>query len=73
MRDRVYFSFATLTATGYGDFTTATSLGHAFAVVETLVGRLYLVAVVAILLGNLGGRSWRARGLAGRYRASLVT
>ena len=54
--DRVYFSFSTLTTTGYGDFTAATSLGHALAVVETLVGQLYLVTVIAILVGNLARR-----------------
>ena len=56
MGDRVYFSFATLTTTGYGDFTAATSLGHALAVVEALVGQFYLVTVVAILVGNLARR-----------------
>ena len=54
--DRVYFSFATLTTTGYGDFTAATSLGHALAVVEMLLGQLYLVTVIGILVGNLARR-----------------
>jgi hypothetical protein len=56
MGDRVYFSLATLTTTGYGDFTAATSLGHALAVVEMLVGQLYLVTVIGILVGNLARR-----------------
>lgn len=53
MGDRVYFSLATLTTTGYGDFTPATSVGHALAVVEMLLGQLYLVTVIGILVGNL--------------------
>jgi hypothetical protein len=51
--DRVYFSFTTLTTTGYGDFTPATRIGHALAVLEMLIGQLYLVTVIAMLVGNL--------------------
>jgi hypothetical protein len=51
--DRVYFSFTVLTTTGFGDFTAATSVGHALAVVEMLLGQLYLVTVIGILVGNL--------------------
>ena len=53
---RVYFSFATLTTTGYGDLTPATRTGHALAVLEMLVGQLYLVTVIAMLVGNLRRR-----------------
>ena len=56
MGDRVYFSFATLTTTGYGDFTAATSLGHAPRSSRRSLGQLYLVTVVAILVGNLARR-----------------
>ncbi len=54
--DRVYFSFTTLTTTGFGDYTPATSVGHALAVVEMLIGQLYLVTVVGVLVANLVGR-----------------
>jgi hypothetical protein len=54
--DRVYFSFTVLTTTGFGDFTAATSLGHALAVVEMLTGQLYLVTVIGVLVGGLVGR-----------------
>jgi hypothetical protein len=54
--DRVYFSLATLTTTGYGDFTAATSLGHALAVVEMLLGQIYLVTVIGILVGSIARR-----------------
>lgn len=53
---RVYFSFATLTTTGYGDYTAATSVGRALAVVEMLMGQLYLVTVIGVLVGGLAGR-----------------
>ncbi len=54
--DFTYFSFVTLTTTGYGDLTAASGLGRAMAVLEALVGQLYLVTVVALLVGNLSPR-----------------
>lgn len=54
--DHVYFSFTVLTTTGFGDFTAATSLGRALAVIEMLTGQIYLVTVIGILVGNLVGR-----------------
>jgi len=52
--DYVYFSIVTLTTVGYGDFTAAGNLGRMLAVSEALFGQLYLVSVVAMLVGNLG-------------------
>jgi hypothetical protein len=52
--DFVYFSFITLSTVGYGDLTARGDLGRMLAVSETLLGQLYLVAVVATLVGNLG-------------------
>jgi hypothetical protein len=51
--DHVYFSFTTLTTTGYGDFAPATRAGRSLAVVEMLLGQLYLVTVVGVLVANL--------------------
>ena len=53
----LYFSFVTLTTVGYGDLTAAGGLGQAVAVVEALLGQLYLVTVVALLVSNLGRRA----------------
>jgi hypothetical protein len=50
--DRVYFSFTTLTTTGYGDYTAATSVGHAVAVLEMLTGQIYLITVIGVLIGH---------------------
>ena len=52
--DLIYFSFSTMTTTGYGDLTAATSLGRALAVTEALVGQIYLVTVVALIVSNIG-------------------
>ena len=54
--DRLYFSFTVLTTTGFGDFSAATSVGHAVAVIEMLTGQLYLVTAIGLLIGNLAGR-----------------
>lgn len=50
----IYFSYVTMTTVGYGDFTAATDIGRIIAVSEALLGQLYLVSVVALLVGNLG-------------------
>jgi len=57
LSEQVYFSFTTLTTTGYGDLTPATSGGHALAVLEMLIGQIYLVTVIGLLVGNLNRRS----------------
>lgn len=45
-----YFSFSTLTTLGYGDFTAAASGGQAVAVVEAMVGQIFLATLVARLV-----------------------
>jgi Ion channel len=54
--DFLYFSFATLTTTGYGDLVPGNDLARSFAILEALTGQIYLVTVVAILVGNLARR-----------------
>ena len=41
---------------GYGDYTVAGDLGRTLAVLEGLLGQLYLVTVVALLVGRLRSR-----------------
>ena len=51
--DFLYFSLATLTTTGYGDFTAGTEVGRAMAVTEALIGQMYLVTVLAVIVSNV--------------------
>ena len=45
-----YFSFTTLTTLGYGDFTAASNAGRAVAVIEAMVGQIFLATLVARLV-----------------------
>jgi len=51
---RLYFSYVTLATLGYGDYTAAGNLGRSLAVLEALMGQLYLVTVVAVVVTRLG-------------------
>jgi hypothetical protein len=53
---RVYFSFTVLTTTGFGDLTPGNAPGRALAVLEMLIGQLYLVTVIGVLVGNFRRR-----------------
>jgi hypothetical protein len=60
----LFFSFTTLTTTGYGDLVPAGNPGQTFAVAEMLIGQLFLVTAVGKVVS-----SWRPgqgrRGLRG--------
>ena len=45
-----YFSFTTLTTLGYGDVTPLASLARSMAMLEALVGQIYLVTLIARLV-----------------------
>jgi voltage-gated potassium channel Kch len=46
-----YFSFVTLTTLGYGDITPASDLARLLAMMEAMLGQLFLVIIVARLVG----------------------
>jgi hypothetical protein len=50
---RQYFSFVTLTTVGYGDYAPASDLGRTLSNTEALLGQLYLVTIVAVLVGRM--------------------
>lgn len=52
--DFLYFSFITLTTVGFGDLSAAGDLGRMLAAGEALAGQLFLVTVVALVVGNIG-------------------
>src|SRR5262249_35733029 len=48
--DFLFFSFTTITTTGYGNLVPASPLGQSLAVVEAIFGQIYLVIIVARLV-----------------------
>ena len=52
--DYLYFSFTTITTVGYGDFTAAGGVGRMTAMIEAVLGQLYLITVVSLVVQNIG-------------------
>ncbi|NIO07386.1 MAG: hypothetical protein GTO40_05055 [Deltaproteobacteria bacterium] len=48
----LYYSFVTITTLGYGDVTPVTEIARSISVLEAVVGQLYLVVIVAWLVGK---------------------
>ncbi len=54
----LFFSFVTLTTTGYGDLVPAGNPGQSLAVLEALTGQLFLVTAVTKIVSAWRPRSW---------------
>ena len=63
-RDYLFFSYTTLTTTGYGNLVPAGDIGQILAVFEMLTGQVFLVTLVAglVSLWRPGARSAEATG-----------
>jgi hypothetical protein len=57
LSDFLYFSYITLSTTGYGDLSPVTDVGRMLSVAEALIGQIYLVTVVAMIVANLRPRA----------------
>jgi hypothetical protein len=55
----LFFSFVTLTTTGYGNLVPAGNPGQSLAVLEALLGQLFLVTAVGKLVSAWRPRGWR--------------
>jgi hypothetical protein len=55
--DRYYFSLITQATVGYGDLTPAVAGARVVAVWQAVTGQLYLVTVIALMVGRVGRRS----------------
>jgi hypothetical protein len=55
-----YFSYITMATVGYGDLTPTTGLPRTMAVLEALIGQVFLVVLLARLVSLYSGpRGWR--------------
>ena len=55
----LFFSFVTLTTTGYGDLVPVTNPGQTLAVMEAVLGQLFLVTAVAKIITAWKPKRWR--------------
>jgi hypothetical protein len=53
--DLLYFSFVTLTTTGYGDIAPVTAHARSLAILEQLAGTFYIAILIARLTGLYQG------------------
>jgi hypothetical protein len=60
MSQTLFFSFITLTTTGYGNLVPATNPGQSLAVMEAVLGQLFLVTAVAKIITAWKPRRWRS-------------
>jgi hypothetical protein len=56
----IYFSLVTMTTVGYGDFAAVTQFGRLASGLGALLGQVYLVTVVAMVVGLLAQRRGQA-------------
>jgi hypothetical protein len=60
MSDDLFFSFITLSTTGYGNLVPAANPGQTMAVTEAIVGQLFLVTAVAKVINAWQPKRLRA-------------
>src|SRR5207253_2346577 len=59
----LFFSFVTMTTVGYGNLVPAANPGQTFAVLEALIGQLFLVVAVGKIISGLRPRRSQPPGL----------
>jgi hypothetical protein len=56
-RDCIYFTFITLTSTGYGEFTPQIPVAKSLAMLISTAGQLYIAIIIAMLVGKFASRT----------------
>ena len=64
----LFFSFTTLTTTGYGNLVPSANPGQSFAVAEMLIGQLFLITAVGKIVSVWRPSRWAAQGVASQDR-----
>jgi hypothetical protein len=55
----IYFSFITLTTTGFGDVTPVSNPARSLVILEAALGQLFVAITISILVGTYISRSGR--------------
>jgi hypothetical protein len=61
MQTYTYYSFVTLTTLGYGDIAPITPQARSFAILEAIIGQIYLTVLIARLVGMQISHSMRVK------------
>ena len=56
-RDSLYFTFVTLTTTGYGEYTPQIPIAKSLAIFISTSGQLYIAIIIAMLVGKFARRA----------------
>ena len=56
----LFFSFVTMTTVGYGNLVATANPGQTFAVIEAVIGQLFLVVAVGKIISSMPGRGERS-------------
>ena len=56
----MYFSLVTVTTLGYGDFAASTEFTRLLTTTEAVIGQVFLVTLVAMIVGLLARETWNA-------------
>lgn len=52
--DFIYFSFVSLTTTGYGDLSASPGIARGAVIFELILGQVYLVTIISLVVSHLG-------------------
>ena len=55
-RDSIYFTFITMTSTGYGEYTPQIPVAKSLAILISTAGQLYIAIIIAMLVGKFASR-----------------
>lgn len=56
-RDCIYFTFVTMTSTGYGEYTPQIPVAKSLAILISTAGQLYIAIIIAMLVGKYASRT----------------
>lgn len=60
LQDIIYFTYVTMTTTGYGDITPQVPLARSLSILISICGQLYIAIIIAMLVGKFAGSQFRS-------------